>query len=143
VGFDSTPARYFMAPFLTLEAYFFIRYAVLDTQRSFAESKGDGTRRRALTFSYFANCLYGCSMLMLPMLLIVPPMDNVWGHTLVFHATVATRVFVVLANFNAATTPVSLLLFACAHSHARFPDSTRATNLAELVLGLVCDWPDA
>lgn len=102
VGFDVKPAAYLAQPLMCLQAYFGVRYAMLDSLRAEMQYKAEEIKLNAYRFTITINAVFGFTMLLWGMLLIVPP--GAGGSALDYHfyvyvVFVVVMYLTILANF--------------------------------------------
>ena len=96
------PAAYLAQPLMCLQAYFGVRYAMLDSLRAEMQFKAEEIKLNAYRFTITINAVFGFTMLLWGMLLIVPPSGG--GSALDYHfyvyvVFVVVMYLTILANF--------------------------------------------
>jgi len=95
VAFDAGPARYISAFLYMFIAYCGIRYSYLDLQRTLmTNQKG----RFAYGFSIVTDVLYVIAWALFTLTYVIPPEQDVWGHSIGFMTLGTTTWLVLLAN---------------------------------------------
>jgi len=102
VGFDEKPARYVAQPLMCLQGYYGVRYAMLDSLRAEMQWMAGEIQAKAYRFTITINAVFGFTMLLWGMLLIVPP--GAGGAALDYHfyvyvVFVVVMYLTILANF--------------------------------------------
>lgn len=96
VGFDTVPAKYIAAIVYVFMAYCGIRYSWLDLQRTQLTKVGlSGCK---VCFSVATDILYVFAWAGFTLTYVIPPWENVWGHSIGFICLGFTTWLVLLAN---------------------------------------------
>lgn len=96
VYFDMPPAKYFACIVFMFTAYCGFRYSWLDMERTFLVR--DRLSPCKFCFSIFTDCLYMLAWATFVLTYVIPPWENVWGHSAGFMFLGITTWFVLLAN---------------------------------------------
>eukprot|EP00457_Paulinella_chromatophora_P002762 gb/GEZN01002767.1/.p1 GENE.gb/GEZN01002767.1/~~gb/GEZN01002767.1/.p1 ORF type:complete len:763 (+),score=87.55 gb/GEZN01002767.1/:137-2290(+) len=102
VAFDTPPAKWVAAVLYPLMAYFMLRYAWCDMQRSAFQWKCGDISRHQYWLSFFTDMGFGCSAMLFSLTFVIPPSENAWLHSMGFMSLIVTRFFCLLANFTEA-----------------------------------------
>ena len=100
VGWDVPPAVYVAGFGWILCAYFGLRFCYLDYLRS--KLATHGTSHTSETFKFIKNTLnicYAISLCGVILLLLIPPVVNVWAHLCIFLFLIVSRYLVVLSIY--------------------------------------------
>lgn len=105
VGFDTPPARYFAAPLMVLQAYYGLRYVLLDNWRAELEKEAGEIAKGNYWCTRVCNLLFAGCMLAWPMLLIITPGGVGWHlntHFYIYVFFVVVSFCTIGANFAEA-----------------------------------------
>jgi hypothetical protein len=100
VYFDTPPAKYFASVMYVLCAYCGIRYTWLDLERSILLR--DRTQSRLTSFQFWFSAVtdvnYALSWMVFILTYVIPPWQNIWGHSAGFMYLGISHGLVVAAN---------------------------------------------
>ena len=77
-------------------------YAWMDTQRGYLQLAAKEITRGDFEFTRVMNALFCMSLALIPIILVMTPNVNVWGHLLIFVQNIFIKHLVVTANFYEA-----------------------------------------
>jgi hypothetical protein len=107
VGFDMPPASYVAMPVLALSVAMGCVYSWMDTQRGYLQLAAREINQASFNFTYWSNMAFCVSLSLIPLIMVMTPVANAWGHLLLFVQHIVIKTLIVSANFYEAWDHVS------------------------------------
>jgi len=107
VGFDMPPASYVAMPVLALSVAMGCVYSWMDTQRGYLQLASREINQKEFNFTYWSNMSFCFSLSLIPLIMVMTPQANAWGHLLLFIQHIVIKTMIVSANFYEAWDQVS------------------------------------
>lgn len=102
VGFDMPPASYVAMPVLAISVTMGIVYVWMDTQRGLLQRAAGEINNRQFLFTYWSNMCFAISLSLIPLIMVMTPEVNTWGHLMLFIQHIVMRMAITSANFYEA-----------------------------------------
>lgn len=96
------PASYLAMPVLGLSVALGCVYAWMDTQRGYLQLAAKQISQKDFNFTQATNALFCISLAMVPIIMVMTPVVDVWGHLLIFVQHIIVKHLIVTANFYEA-----------------------------------------